>query len=128
MSRWKTTAAVMIIFVLGIAFGLALALWWVPQSGIYEPTVRDILAQRVHARMTNRLHLSAAQEQAISGIIEETRGQLQQIGKETRPRIRHTLRTARAKIRAQLNAAQQAKFDAMLKTNPRFHPLIGAEE
>jgi hypothetical protein len=117
MSRWKIICAVLSIFILGAAFGLVVSLWIAPRYGVYELTGRELLVQRVNTRIAKRLRLSPAQEKAISGIVEETRTQLLEIRKETRPLIRTALQNARAKIRAQLNSAQQAKFDEMIRKN-----------
>jgi len=119
MSTWKATFAVLVIFVLGTIFGLAVSHWIAPGSGARGLPAQEIVTQRSNQCLARNLSLSAEQEQAIAGIVEEARNQLAEIRKETRPRVRQIIVNARERIRAQLNPEQRARFDKILERNRR---------
>ena len=120
MSTWKAALAVLAVFVLGTIFGAAISYWIPPRIGSNAPPAREILTQRLNRRLVRELSLSAEQEKAIAGIIQEARDQLGEIRKETRPRVRQVIMNARDRIRAQLNPEQQARFDQIRERNQRL--------
>jgi len=115
MSTWKAAFAVLVIFVFGTVFGMAMSLWIAPKVNAYARPAQEILTQRLNQRISRNLSLSQEQKQAIAGIIEDARNQLAEVRKETRPRVRQIILTAQDRIRAQLNAEQQARFDSIMK-------------
>lgn len=117
MSTWKTALAVLLIFILGAIFGAGLSIWMAPLRNAYNLPAREIVTRRDMRNLEQALSLTPGQKQAIEKIIEDTRNQLVQVRKETRPRVRKVVLDARARVRAQLTPEQQAKFDEMGRRN-----------
>jgi hypothetical protein len=117
MSTGKAVCAVLIVFILGTVFGLAISLWIAPRTGIYAPLIQEVAAQRMNRRLARNLSLNPEQRKATAIILEDTRKQLAEIRQETRPRVRQIIQKARERMRAQLNPEQQARFDEMAKRN-----------
>jgi Spy/CpxP family protein refolding chaperone len=120
MSTWKAVTAVLVIFVLGTVFGLAISLWMAPRIGIYTPLAGEIATQRINQRLARKLSLTPEQKEVIAGIMQDMRQQLAEVRKETRPRVRQITLNARERIRAQLNPEQQARFDDIMRRNQRL--------
>jgi Spy/CpxP family protein refolding chaperone len=117
MSAWKAVCAVLVVFILGTAFGLAISLWIAPRTGVYPPLVREVTAQRMNRWLARNLSLNPEQRKAMTEIIEDARKQLADVRKETRPHVRQIILNARERMRAQLNLDQQARFDEIVKRN-----------
>jgi hypothetical protein len=117
MSTWKAVSAVLIVFILGTVFGLVISLWIAPRAGMDAPAIREIAILRMNQRMVRSLALTLEQKTAISEIIADTRKQLAEIRKEERPRVRQIKLNAQERMRSQLNPAQQARFDEMIRRN-----------
>jgi Spy/CpxP family protein refolding chaperone len=117
MKSWKALIAVLGIFVLGTIFGLVISFWIAPSVGAQASPAQEIVTRRFNQRLSRSLSLSPQQEQAIAGIIENTRTQLVEIREETRPHVRQVILNARGRIRAQLNSEQQLQFDRMVGRN-----------
>jgi hypothetical protein len=117
MSTWKAVCAVLMVFILGTVFGLAISLWIAPRTGIFTPLAQEAAAQRMNRRLARNLSLSPEQRNAMAGIIDDARRQLAEVRKEARPRARQIIENARERMRAQLNAEQQARFDEIMRRN-----------
>jgi Spy/CpxP family protein refolding chaperone len=118
MSAWKAVCAVLIVFILGTVFGLAVSWWIAPRTGIDMPQVREVALRRMNQRTVRYLSLTPEQKKAMAEIIRDTRKQLEEVRKERRPRVRQIMQNARQRMRVQLNPEQQARFDEIMKRNP----------
>jgi Spy/CpxP family protein refolding chaperone len=117
MSTWKAVCAVLIVFILGTVFGLAISLLMVSRTGISTPWVQEAATQRMNRQLARNLTLTQEQKKAMAEILEDMRKQLAEVQKEARPRVRQIIQNARERMRAQLNAEQQRRFDEILRRN-----------
>jgi Spy/CpxP family protein refolding chaperone len=117
MSVWKAVCAVLLVFIMGTVFGVAVSLWIAPRTGIYAPLIQEVSIQRINRGLARNLSLNAEQRKAMAGIMEDTRKQLAEIRQETRPRVRQIIQNTRERMRAQLNPEQQGRFDEIVKRN-----------
>jgi Spy/CpxP family protein refolding chaperone len=117
MSTWKAVCAVLIVFILGTVFGLAISLWIAPRTGMSAPLIQEVAIQRLNRRLARNLSLDPEQRKAVAEILEDTRKQLAEVRKKARPQVHQIIQNARQRMRAQLNAEQQARFDDILRRN-----------
>ena len=66
-------------------------------------------------RLDRELELRAEQRQKIEVILRETRDEFSRLREEVGPRFREIMNRSRDRIKAELDAGQQAKFDALVK-------------
>lgn len=106
-STWQVRVAALLIFVVGFAAG-ALALnaykrWG--RTGAQQGGRQDRFEQ-----MLNRLNLSADQKTQVHEILSDTRGQLQNLRKESEPRFTEIRRQADERLQKVLTAEQWQQF------------------
>ena len=106
-STWQVRVAALLIFVVGFAAG-ALALnaykrWG--RTGAQQGGRQDRFEQ-----MLNRLNLSAHQKTQVHEILSDTRGQLQNLRKESEPRFTEIRRQADERLQKVLTAEQWQQF------------------
>lgn len=104
--KWQVRGAALLIFVIGFAAG-ALALnaynrWG--RTGA-EPGRGDRFE-----RMLGRLNLTADQKTQVHEILSDTRGQLQNLRKESEPRFAEIRRQADERLQKVLTAEQWQQF------------------
>jgi hypothetical protein len=105
----KIWVVLVVVFVLGGVTGAAL-------TGLLRSRASGDRAgsrEQRFEKMRNELNLDDRQTAAVRAILDETRNEYRALRTELRPRFEEPRLKARAKIRALLNADQQAKFDAM---------------
>ena len=105
-SKWQVRVAALLIFVVGFAAG-ALAL------NAYKRWGRTGAQQgRQHRfeQMLNRLNLSEDQKTQVHEILSDTRGQLQNLRKESEPRFTEIRRQADERLQKVLTAEQWQQF------------------
>lgn len=105
-STWQVRVAALLIFVVGFAAG-ALAL------NAYKRWGRTGAQQGRQDRfeqMLNRLNLSADQKTQVHEILSDTRGQLQNLRKESEPRFAEIRQQADERLQKVLTAEQWQQF------------------
>ena len=104
--KWQVRVAALLIFVIGFAAG-ALALNVYKRWGrTREPQSR----QDRFERMLDRLNLSAEQKTQVHQILNDTRGQLQTLRKESEPRFEEIRRQADERLQKVLTPEQWQQF------------------
>jgi hypothetical protein len=110
--RLKGALLLCLAFVLGVGVGAAgfgiyaVRVGWPPRGERWIPWVLQ--------RLDRELELRPDQHQRVENILRETRDEFGRLREEFRPRFREILNRSRDRIKAELNAAQQAKFDALM--------------
>ena len=104
--KWQVRVAALVIFVIGFAAG-ALALNAYKRWGRTgaEPGRQDRFE-----RMLDRLNLTADQKTQVHEILSDTRGQLQNLRKESEPRFAEIRRQADERLQQVLTAEQWQQF------------------
>lgn len=104
--KWQVRGAAILIFVIGFAAG-ALALNAYKRWGRTgaEPGRGDRFE-----RMLGRLNLTADQKTQVHEILSDTRGQLQNLRKESEPRFAEIRRQADERLQKVLTAEQWQQF------------------
>lgn len=131
MSTWKTISAVIIIFALGTIFGFVIS-DRIPPGGP-PPGRPDMILSPPQMHQLFEQDLSEAQKQEISriveevrtGILQEVRGELEEIRRKARPEIEKRRLQALEQIRNILTPEQQEQFDRIIQKNrsPRNRPF-----
>lgn len=105
-NKWQIRVATLIIFLLGFVAGaLALNVYhvWVSASG-------ETVKQRRYDQIFNQLNLNEQQHGEVQKIVGETREQLQNLRKESEPRVQEIRGRADEKLRLILTPEQWQDF------------------
>jgi Spy/CpxP family protein refolding chaperone len=105
-SKWQVRVAALLIFVVGFAAG-ALSL------NAYKRWARagtETRRQDRFEQMLDRLKLTADQKTQVHEILSDTRGQLQNLRKESEPRFAELRRQADERLQKVLTAEQWQQF------------------
>ena len=108
-NKWQIRAATLIIFLLGfIAGALALNVYhvWVSASS-------ETVKQKRYDQIFNQLNLTDSQRGEVQQIVGETREQLQNLRRESEPRVQEIRGRADDKFRRILTAEQWANFQQL---------------
>lgn len=114
LTRLKIWLVVLGVFVLGCVTGASL-------DSLYRLKASNGERQERHGRrdkenvfegMKSDLNLTDQQATEVRAIIEQSREEYRKLRNEVRPRYDAVRASARARIRALLNAEQQQRFDA----------------
>lgn len=112
--RLKGTLLLLLAFGLGVVGGAVGFGVYHTRFGDWRPPGGAARAQdRILSRLTNDLGLSPEQRQKVEGILEESRRGFVMLREEIGPKFRDLRNQAAERIRAVLDAAQQAKFDKL---------------
>lgn len=65
--------------------------------------------------LTDELDLAPAQREAVSAIVEASRSEMKALSEQIRPQYDSIRSAVRARIRDELTAAQNGKFDEMIR-------------
>ena len=116
-SRLRGYLILVTIFVLGVVAGGG-SVFAVLKHRYTALMLDDRVDERRLEALTAQLALDGAQRERIAGILNDARREAKVISLQTDAKCGHPLMDHRAKvddrIRAELQAAQQAKFDALL--------------
>jgi Spy/CpxP family protein refolding chaperone len=116
-SRLRGYLILVTIFVLGVVAGGG-SVFAVLKHRYTALMLDDRVDERRLEALTDQLALDGAQRERIAGILNDARREAKVISLQTDAKCGHPLMDHRAKvddrIRAELQAAQQAKFDALL--------------
>lgn len=104
-NKWQVRVAALLIFVVGFAAG-ALALNAYKRWGRTGAESR----QNRFERMLDRLNLTADQKTQVHQILSDTRGQLQNLRKESEPRFAEIRQQADERLQKVLTAEQWQQF------------------
>ncbi len=97
-------------FVLGAVVGGAGALL-AARHFLLNPPPGGWAGKRIVAAMTRELKLDAVQQEKVRAILKETRSEIVGIADRVEPEVRTLLTRSRDRIRAELRADQQERFD-----------------
>jgi Spy/CpxP family protein refolding chaperone len=112
-SRVKGALLLIVAFLLGAAAGaLGFGVYQVRIGG-WRPPRGDRFQEFILRRLTRELELKAEQRQQVEAILRETGEEFARLREEVRPRYREIQTRSRGRIKAVLDAGQQAKFDAL---------------
>jgi len=112
--RLKGTLLLLLAFGLGLVGGAV-------GFGVYHTRFGDWRAprdaarfqERILSRLTKELGLRSEQRQKVEAVLEETSQEFSKLREEIGPKFRDLRNGAQERIRAVLDAAQQAKFDKL---------------
>ena len=111
--RVKGALLLCLAFVLGAGVGAA-------GFGIYTirfgwPPRGERFPDFVLRRLDSELSLRPEQRQKVEAILGETREEFDRLRREIRPQFQAIMNRSRDRIKAELDAGQQAKFDTLVK-------------
>lgn len=116
MGSRRALAYLVLVFLLGLAAGV-LGTLWAGRSGWFE-TVWGRGASSTHGAfewLTGELDLTPEQQKQLELILDETAAGYHAIRERTRPQYEQVRQAGRQKIRAILTAAQQVKFEELVR-------------
>ncbi len=111
--RVKGALLLLLVFLLGAGAGaLGLGVYQV-RTGGWGPPRGGRFQEFMLRRLTSELELRPEQRPQVEAILRETGEEFARLREEIRPRFREIQARSRGRIKAVLDAGQQAKFDAM---------------
>ena len=129
MKKWKVLGSVLVVFLLGVLTG-ALLMYQNCQQKLEnivsdEPrTMREFIVQR----LTRELHLDSAQMDQLRAIVKETRAEMKNARKQTRPQIEEILARSQDRVRALLRPNQLAQYDKIVAEHKKKRENVEHEE
>jgi len=113
--RVKGALLLLLAFGLGVGAGVAGYACYQARFGWRHAPQEGRFQQIVLARLTKELDLRPEQRQQVESVLKETGQEFARLREEIAPRYRDIRTRARDRIRAALDAGQQAKFDVLEK-------------
>lgn len=110
MSRWKSVALALAIFLSGAVAGAGISIHVARRAARTALEQRVEAPQRLAAHMRRRLDLTAAQEAAVARVLEERRAAWISIREDLRPRIDAELGRLHDDVGAVLDDRQRAAW------------------
>jgi Spy/CpxP family protein refolding chaperone len=104
---------------IGFAGGRVYSIYRVGRGG------PDFIRTRVIRHLDSELHLTPAQHDQISQIMERHHRRMQEIAQGIRPQMRQEIDAANGEIEAVLTPDQRTKFNSMRMRMERFMPHRG---
>ncbi len=130
MNTWKVILATLVIFVAGLVTGALVV--WLSGSIYLPPQQRPANGARTNApgslggtrleflrRVQRDLDLSAEQHDQIDKVLKESQERTKKLMEPVAPQLRDELQHAREEFRKLLTPEQRARFDELLKHQPR---------
>lgn len=121
-TRWKVWLAAFGLFACGLAVGCVLtvgvgrrALRRALQAPDAFVTPVERATQRIHAELTEELHLTPEQAALVRTELERTGGDLRRLRVDTVAQMRRTVEQAAQRIGHGLTPAQRADFEALVR-------------
>jgi len=115
-ARLEAAALFLVVFVLGVVFGVAGNHVWSQRVSGEQPAVNtNPTRNQVIQDLTQRLQLTPVQQAQIAAAIDDTRARWQALYAPLDAPREQIRQEGRAKIRATLTPDQQVKFDDFLK-------------
>jgi len=121
----RTSIYVGLIFVSGLLLGGTLMNlaehYWLHAHSANEYDIRQ--HRLIAAKMSQRLQLSAQQQSAVDGILQQTLGQYLQLEQRLAPQFDQLRQQDRDHLRAILNPQQRVEFDRIVREVDAEYPL-----
>jgi hypothetical protein len=115
VKSWKVILATLVIFTAGLVTGGVLVKYTQPKPR-REPPYQPFIVQKAFLeRMKRELALTAAQVEHLEDAFSDSRERIQILWDMLGPEMQAEYRDIREKIRAELTAPQQEKFEKLLK-------------
>ena len=112
MNDKGNTLKCVLIFVLGLAVGLATGAWGFRYHAGKHFSMRP-KTEHIMDRLTRELDLTMEQKEQVAALLEANKARMDAIRDESRPRIDALRQKGVEDIRGILTAEQSAKFDAL---------------
>jgi hypothetical protein len=107
------TLKFVVVFVLGIALGLAGGAWgfryFLAHGGLKDPT------QTFLRKLDRELKLTPDQKTKVSALLQARKAEMDKLQDDTRPKFEAIRKNGLAQIRVLLTVDQAPKFDAMVQ-------------
>ena len=116
--KWRIAAAVLIVFVAGIATGIFATAWHVQHH--FGQGRTEVIAERMRRHLTRQLGLTPEQLAYINPVIDQTAARLSAIRSETGRRVGETMDQSRREIAPHLGPEQLEKLDRMREHHRRM--------
>jgi hypothetical protein len=116
-AKLKAVAALILVFVAGIAFGVIATraiVWHRVRQVLAEP---DQVRRIVERRMIAQLRLDAEQRRQVDRILSRTQGELKDLRIEFAPRFHEIMSNTAAEISVVLRPDQREKFRHFVQEN-----------
>lgn len=114
LSRLSISLYIALIFLSGLALGVfghrLYAVTTVNSSAVRKP---EEFRKRYMSEMQSRLKLSAEQVNSLGSILDETRARVHETRERIKPELDMIKQQQIAKVKAMLDANQQAEYDRM---------------
>jgi Spy/CpxP family protein refolding chaperone len=113
MKKWKLTAGIALVFVLGLLVGSLGTRFY--QRDWSERFSRDPAARKalILKRLTKDLGLTEAQQREFKGIIDETEKKLEALGLERRSAVKAIFDESFSRMKQKLDPEQQKKLEEL---------------
>ena len=126
MNKLKITIGIVLIFVLGLLIGaLGSGMYFKNRIDHFRDADRMGRKEILIKRLTERLDLTAKQQDEIAIILDEMRGLHDALREKHRPEIEQIRIQSNERIKAILNDDQKKQFDEMIEElQKRRHELV----
>ena len=115
MNRLKLATGIILIFALGVLFGvLGSGMYFKQRVEHFRESGPQVRKERLMKRLTRRLDLTPQQQEKVTVIFEEMRGQLFNLRTKHKPEMERIREQGHARIKAILSPEQQKQFDEMM--------------
>ncbi len=108
LNKWQIRGAIVAIFVLGFIGGLL-------AFNIYSRSAAPRSSYGLYEKISRQLDLKGNQKTEVEGILSAARTQLQEIHRDTQPKIAALRKQTREKLKAGLTAKQWEQFQNLVK-------------
>ncbi len=108
LNKWQIRGAIVAIFVLGFIGGLL-------AFNIYSRSAAPRSSYGLYEKISRQLELKGNQKTEVEGILSAARTQLQEIHRDTQPKIAALRKQTREKLKAVLTAKQWEQFQNLVK-------------
>lgn len=112
LGKWKLGLYVALIFAAGAGSGAAIA-WRIGRKTPIPPTPTPQIAERLKARLQDRLELKPDQMEKIGPMIDEAMRRLEGIRRETATQIFANVSNMHEQVVQVLTPEQRVKFEAL---------------
>ncbi len=125
MKRWKSALGVLLVFLLGLFSGAALATF-LHFRAFPRPDLPDRMAAFAVRQLARELDLDEHQQQVVREAMEESSRELGALRQEMGPRMDQVFERARKKIEDSLRPEQRRRLQEMVRERRELmHRLFG---
>jgi Spy/CpxP family protein refolding chaperone len=123
MTKWKAILIIALIFGAGVTLGISGTKMMVREAVNQTLTQPDQVRDRIERNLALRLRLDPVQRRRFHQVLIESRDEMQQVRRETQPRLIAIVSNAESRISTILGPEQQRQFDRLRAENRRVLPL-----